>query len=436
VFASSMWWATSSCLAPPQAPVGDNTRASGEEVRSLWDGEHFFSGQLPSGWAACEPKVKCSASVDAHAALGRNGSAGLRFHAEGGEWAGVGWHWLGLLATAGTDVTLYDALSFWVRVVGTRPDLAPMPERVWVALAGASGLQSGHLAVEDCAPGFTDGRWHQVVIPVRVLFTNGNKGLDPKNVTGMTLFTAAPRARSFDLYLDEISVQRLGPESVAKLCQAGEDVTALGPIRVLWNGEEARSTRPGAGWASCKESGRCSTSMEPVAGVGRQGSTGLRFHAEGPGWIGAGWNWRGFLVPRGTDLTAHDALTFWIRVQSESPDLGPFPGRVWVSLTGRNERQSRTVLLEHCTAGFSDGCWHKVVIPLQSFHATGPQQFDPKDVLGERYFAGIQDVTMKMPPRRRTSALAGIPVIARSARRTRTAAGQTPIVGHCLHIDL
>jgi hypothetical protein len=226
------------CLAPKVAPVEPETQATGPgpvqpvgaaPAQGLWDGEEPPGLRRASGWASCKPTSDCSASVEVMPRAGKNGTTGLRFHVEQADWAGLGWHWLGLLAIEGTDVRPYDSLRFSIRVVSRGPDLAPPPDRIWLALAGPNGVQSGPRALGECAETVVDGRWHDFVIPLLPLFRAGNRGFDPKNVTGLTVFTSALSPRTFDLFLDGIAVERTEQEALRKACDRGALSTPVEP---------------------------------------------------------------------------------------------------------------------------------------------------------------------------------------------------------------
>jgi len=73
-----------------------------------------------------------------------------------------------------------------------------------------------------------------------------------------------------------------------RICPAASAPAAVGSRLVIWNGDD---TGGGAqGWASCDKTAECKTKLGPDSGSGVNGSTALKFHGEGPGWLGMGWN--------------------------------------------------------------------------------------------------------------------------------------------------
>src|SRR6476646_3471060 len=68
-------------------------------------------------WANCNMKASCESSVKVAPSTGMSGSNGLEWHTKGKDWKGFGWNWFGFYPEdAGTDVTKYQNLVFWIRV--------------------------------------------------------------------------------------------------------------------------------------------------------------------------------------------------------------------------------------------------------------------------------------------------------------------------------
>jgi hypothetical protein len=136
---------------------------------------------------------------------------------------------------------------------------------------------------------------------------------------------------------------------------------------VIWDGDKVA---PGQSWADCgKKDLKCKSTLAKTGGAGANGSTGLKWHGEGPDWMGAGWNWFGWYpVGSGTDITPYTNLTFQIKIDAKSPELAPDPDALGIGLTCSNSK------LKSCTtarisphkyvADFADGQWHKVVLPI------------------------------------------------------------------------
>src|SRR5580692_5673179 len=78
---------------------------------------------------------------------------------------------------------------------------------------------------------------------------------------------------------------------------------APGSRLVIWDGDKVGG---GQGWADCAKKGACKSTLTKAPGVGVDGSAALKFHGEGPDWIGAGWNWVNYDPnSAGTDISQY-----------------------------------------------------------------------------------------------------------------------------------
>jgi len=201
------------CLLPPPE---DAASASGEPAQvtpgtrfMIWDGDGkgLTGGQ---SWADCSPKPGCKASFKLAPAKGRNESGGLAYHAEGKEWNGGGWNWLGWYPEdGGSDIRPYDELQFWIRLESASEDEAPGKEGFGVLLGCSSngGKNTATAPIYKYADGDVyDGKWHHVVIPLADLYI-GKEGqeFDPKTAWEFRITTWDPHPRDFTVYFDEIS---------------------------------------------------------------------------------------------------------------------------------------------------------------------------------------------------------------------------------------
>jgi hypothetical protein len=139
---------------------------------------------------------------------------------------------------------------------------------------------------------------------------------------------------------------------------------------VFWEG--------GGSWAECSAKPGCTASLAATPGAGVAAHEGLKFHAEGPGWIGSGWSWFDWSPPSaGSDLSRYKKLTFQIRV--ESTGGAPEPTNLSVALVSNGQkRSSAQAPVEKYDARFDDGQWHKIAIPLADFTSgSDARDFDP-----------------------------------------------------------
>jgi hypothetical protein len=145
---------------------------------------------------------------------------------------------------------------------------------------------------------------------------------------------------------------------------------------VIWDGDGAGAGAQG--WESCDKKPDCEAKVGPDSGSGVDGSTALKLHGVGPGFIGMGWNLFGWYPENaGIDLGQYSHLTFQIRVQAKSPEAAPDPGSVGVLLgCSRNKNDSATVTVERYAKGFTDGKWHKVEMPISAFVKGSGAKFD------------------------------------------------------------
>jgi hypothetical protein len=166
-----------------------------------------------------------------------------------------------------------------------------------------------------------------------------------------------------------------GPSAAAGAGTASA-LAATGSRLLIWDGDEAGTGAQG--WESCDQKPTCKVKVGAEQEAGMNGSNGLRFHGEGPGWIGMGWNLFGWYpADAGFDLTPYTHLTFQIRVQAKSPADAPEADAVGVLLgCSRNKFDSASVPIEKYGKGFVDGKWHKVSIPISAFAKGSGAKFD------------------------------------------------------------
>lgn len=171
----------------------------------LWDGDDPKS--TAKGWADCEDKGSCTTKLEVQNGEGVNGSAAVHFQGQGARWIGMGWNWFGWWPKdAGSDISPYDTLTFSLRVVVPDPNNAPPPPMLTVALRCSAGEKtSSSVTLERYLQNPGDGKWHDIEIPLAE-FYKGNTGFDPKSTWELNFGTWAPHERSFDIYLDNITV--------------------------------------------------------------------------------------------------------------------------------------------------------------------------------------------------------------------------------------
>ncbi len=192
-----------SAVAAGTAPAAAGTRVA------IWDGDG--AGAAAQGWDGCDKSLGCRSKIGLASEVGVNESHGLKFHGEGPGWLGFGWNVFGWFpANAGLDLTPYSHLTFQIRVEARSPDEAPDPGSLSVGLAAsANQSDSASVIVERYAKGFSDGKWHEVAIPI-AQFVKGGAGakFDLGSFWELRLSTWSATSRRFDIYIDDIAVEQ------------------------------------------------------------------------------------------------------------------------------------------------------------------------------------------------------------------------------------
>ncbi|MGC4091420.1 MAG: hypothetical protein QM756_26780 [Polyangiaceae bacterium] len=147
---------------------------------------------------------------------------------------------------------------------------------------------------------------------------------------------------------------------------------------LIWDGDEVGAGAKG--WQDCDKKPGCKATMAPEASAGFNGTVGLKFHGEGPGWIGMGWNWKGWYPPNaGTDISGFRVLAFRIRIEAKNAEEAPDPGSLGVSIkcsSNAEKGQSNTAsLVKYTKEPLIDGQWHGVELPIADMKKA---EFDQK----------------------------------------------------------
>jgi hypothetical protein len=152
---------------------------------------------------------------------------------------------------------------------------------------------------------------------------------------------------------------------------------AVGTRLVIWDGDEAGTGAQA--WESCDQKPNCQSKVSVEVGAGIKGSNAVKFHGEGGGWIGMGWNLFGWYPANaGVDLTPYTHLTFQVRVEGKPPGTPVDPGAPAVLLgCSGNKNDSADAPFDKFAKGFGDGKWHKVSIPVSAFTKGKGAKFDP-----------------------------------------------------------
>jgi len=176
---------------------------AGEAVKKevVYDGDKI--GETAKGWKAAEAPNK--ATVEAQDKVVRTaGKKTVEFHAEGQNWIGIGWNWFGWWPTdGGTDISNFKNVSFWAKVTGDKK-----PTQLSVALASNDKKASQAADLLKYCPDLLDGKWHEVVVPIKDLDTKNE--LTKTKVWEIHFGTWSQDEIKFSLFVDEIGFDSRG----------------------------------------------------------------------------------------------------------------------------------------------------------------------------------------------------------------------------------
>jgi len=150
----------------------------------------------------------------------------------------------------------------------------------------------------------------------------------------------------------------------------------------VWTGEAGHDR--GSGWDSCQDDqALCHTELSAAPGAGREHSVGLHFEAEGPEWMGFGWNWFNWWPKQaGTDISRRNSLALAIRVVGE-PGQRPEPHTVTLALGGSaldGSDATAAIPIADYAPDFADGHWHDVTLPIGAMLRGKGERFDTQRV--------------------------------------------------------
>lgn len=186
---------------PPTTPATTGQRLV------VWDGDS--EGLSAKGWADCEKKPDCKASVATVPGVGLGKTNGLKFHGEGAGWVGFGWNLFGWWpADAGVDIAPFKFLRLAFRIVVSNPEHAPNLGSLNLHLVCSSKKDKCASAVVNLGKlseeNLLDGKWHQVAVPVAQL--TSNQDFDPKTVWEIDIDSWSETHKKFDLYFDDFTL--------------------------------------------------------------------------------------------------------------------------------------------------------------------------------------------------------------------------------------
>ena len=172
----------------------------------IWDGEG--TGSNGKSWTSCDKdKGPCKIAFEVAPGKGHLTGSALRLTGEGAGFLGGGWNWFGWWpADAGTDVSGFKHLSFWMKIEAASPKDAPDPGSLVVSLTSSkdNGKNTNDELVAKFDPKLYDGDWHEIVLPMSLM--TGGKGavFNPKAAWQFNIGSWSADPRKFVIYLDDI----------------------------------------------------------------------------------------------------------------------------------------------------------------------------------------------------------------------------------------
>jgi hypothetical protein len=188
-------------------------------VTIVWDGDEI--GVTAQNWVNCNDKQGgCKAVLSAIDGVGRNDSVGLSFHAEGKDWIGFGWNWVGWYPVdAGIDATQFKNCVFWMKVTtkvkakkndsGSASKALPNPGDITFTLVSGDGKGGGNpggsVNPAEYTDNLLDGKWHEIVVPISEFVKRDKSGkFNPKQVWEFDVGQWSMVARNFDITIDDV----------------------------------------------------------------------------------------------------------------------------------------------------------------------------------------------------------------------------------------
>jgi hypothetical protein len=179
--------------------IADSERAKAAADKAklvIWPGE------------AADKGVSWAGPADSHAALavqkgqGREGKPALEFRSEGAGWRGCLWNWHGWWPEgAGTDIGPRSHLCFWIKAEGQQPDSLD------VGLGSADGKKTGLVSIAQYVPAVWDGKWHEVVVPLKDIYAKEKTEFNPAKARELDLNTWSHQPHKFTVLFGEISFE-------------------------------------------------------------------------------------------------------------------------------------------------------------------------------------------------------------------------------------
>jgi hypothetical protein len=121
----------------------------------------------------------------------------------------MGWNLFGWYPeTAGVDISPYSHLTFQIRVDAKSAEAAPEYFGLSLGCSNKNKKDSADVAIERYAKAFADGKWHKIEIPISALTKGPGAQFDLQSFWEFRLHTWTGTPKNFDIYIDDIAVEK------------------------------------------------------------------------------------------------------------------------------------------------------------------------------------------------------------------------------------
>lgn len=312
------------CIRLPADDAGPGPAKTQPKKLSVvvWDGDKH--GGNAKEWANCNLKGACESTVKVATGAGLNGSNALEWRTRGKDWKGFGWNWLGFWPEdAGTDISKYKNLTFWIRLKAEDAKRAPDLKDLKVALASSNKTttESEGASLLSYVDAITDDKWHEIVIPIHDLLKGKGKNFDLTKAWEFRLGEYSMVEHDFTVFIDKIGFDNRQVISLVSLPEKRAPAP-LGPEVIEVSGK-VDLTAPGTAVSAYiygVSHGDAEAMHEMGVTMRRQGGNLSSVYDWKTGYTSAGADW--FFENRKMLETPHPEETWWVVMHRENKKYG------------------------------------------------------------------------------------------------------------------
>lgn len=315
----------SSCVRPPPYDPSEEAASRvdvSDDVNVVWDGDDH--GGKAKEWANCNLKAACESSLEVNPGVGLNDSIGLEWQVKGKDWKGFGWNWHGFWPeNAGTDITEYNNLSFWIRLKADDSGKAPDLKDLKVGLAGSTKGKDETETVPliSYIDSLSDGQWHEVIVPIGDLTKGKGKDFDLTRAWEFRMGEYSMADRDFSIFIDNIGFDNRAVIALISLPEK-RDPAPLGSdvLDITAKIDNKAPGTPVSPYIYGVSHGDAETMHEMGVTIRRQGGNLSSVYDWRTGNASAGHDW--FFENRKELETPHPQENWWVVMQRENEQFG------------------------------------------------------------------------------------------------------------------